>query len=82
RGRRRLAILVGLIGAAAVLSTSAAGVSARPQISLEQPTAGTTTAGSGAAPVIAAYASVSGDGRYYVSQGLPPEAAGEQPADG
>ncbi len=73
RGRRRLAVLLGLAGAAGVLtSTSASDVSARPTIVLEQPTTDGADVASGSIPaVIGSNASVSGNGRYYVSQGMP-----------
>jgi hypothetical protein len=76
RGRRRIAVLAGVIGAAALMTTSAANVSARPQIVLRQPST-TDGSASAAAPAVGSNASVSGDGRYYVAQGLPPRPEAE-----
>ena len=55
------------------MSTSATDVSARPTIVLEQPSADPAGAAADSTPtVIASNASVSGNGRYYVAQGIPP----------
>jgi hypothetical protein len=71
RGRRRLAVLLG-IGAAGILMNTSDHVGARPTIVLEQPAADAAAAASGVVPgVIGSNASVSGNGRYYVSQGAP-----------
>ena len=74
RVRRRLAVLAGLIGAGALLSTSATDVSARPTIVLEQSGADATAAVSDSQQVVGSNASVSGDGRFYVAQGDPADA--------
>jgi len=71
RLRRRVAVLAGLVGAGVLLSTSAAGVSARPTVVLEQPDAASAFTGSDGQPVVGSNASVSGDGRFYVAQGDP-----------
>ncbi|MET0909384.1 MAG: hypothetical protein ABWZ99_07925, partial [Ilumatobacteraceae bacterium] len=73
RGRRPVAVLTGVIIAGVLMSTSNADVSARPTIVLEQPAADAdaTDGAASLTPVLGAFASVSGDGRYYVSQGAP-----------
>lgn len=73
RALRRNVVLAGVIGAGVVLSASGGDVSARPTVIIEQADAEGAVADT--APVVGAFASVSGDGRYYVSQGLPADAA-------
>ncbi len=73
RARRRLAVLAGLLGAGALLTTSATDAGARPTIVLEQSGTGAAFAIGGAAPVVGSHPSVSGDGRFYVAQGDPPD---------
>ncbi|MET0662896.1 MAG: hypothetical protein ABWZ42_07180, partial [Ilumatobacteraceae bacterium] len=74
RVRRRVAVLAGLVGAAVLLSTSAADVSARPAIVLDQSAADAAPAAFDSQPVVGSNASVSGDGRFYVAQGDPADA--------
>jgi len=75
RGRRRFAVLAGVTVAGVLVSAVAAEVSARPSIVLQQPSAEASAAAAGVTPVHGAFASVSGDGRYHVSQGAPPAPA-------
>ena len=74
RVRRRVAVLAGLIGAGALLSTSATDVSARPTIVLEQSGADAAVATGDSQQIVGSNASVSGDGRFYVAQGDPADA--------
>ncbi len=82
RSRRRRAVVVsGLIGAGLILSASTSSVSARPTVIVEQ-TDGDALAGGGAgATSFGAFATVSGDGRFYVSQGVPAGALADPVSD-
>ena len=71
-GRRRLFAASCLLCAGVILSTSAASVSARPTVVLEQTASDAPEATAGAVgSADGSHASVSGDGRFVASQGAP-----------
>jgi hypothetical protein len=82
RTRRRRAVVVsGLIGAGLILSASTSSVSARPTVVVEQADGDALAGGGAGATMFGAFATLSGDGRYYVYQGAPAGALADPVTD-